>query len=54
MLVRLLCVFSEPASSSELQHLCCDVYGQLLTTVPAMARTWWKDQDRKTSAFIDK
>lgn len=40
-------------SSDGLQHLACDIYLQILNTMPAMARTWWKNQDRKTSAYID-
>ncbi|XP_052810138.1 E3 ubiquitin-protein ligase listerin-like [Mya arenaria] len=43
----------EPGSCAGVQHLACDVYSQLLTTIPAMARTWWKSQDRKSSAYVD-
>ncbi|KAH3724799.1 E3 ubiquitin-protein ligase listerin-like [Dreissena polymorpha] len=42
-----------PESSVLVRQLSCDVYQQLLQTMPAMARTWWKEQDRKTAAYVD-
>ncbi|XP_064613366.1 E3 ubiquitin-protein ligase listerin-like [Liolophura sinensis] len=42
------------SSERELQHVVCSVYREVLEVMPAMARQWWKDQDRKTSAYVDK
>ncbi|XP_053396155.1 E3 ubiquitin-protein ligase listerin-like [Mercenaria mercenaria] len=44
---------AECGSSTEIQHIGCALYMQILKTMPAMARNWWKSQDRKTSAYVD-
>ncbi|XP_060079662.1 E3 ubiquitin-protein ligase listerin-like [Ylistrum balloti] len=46
-------VTDEP-SVLEIQHVSSWVYKDSLQTMPAMARQWWLDQDRKTSAYVDR
>ncbi|KAL3881947.1 hypothetical protein ACJMK2_028330 [Sinanodonta woodiana] len=41
-------------SVHEIQQLACRVYLMTLETTPAMVRQWWKEQDRKTAAYVDK
>lgn len=43
----------EPGNATEIQHVTCALYLHVLKTMPAMARAWWKDQDRKTAAYVD-
>ncbi|XP_021346788.1 E3 ubiquitin-protein ligase listerin-like, partial [Mizuhopecten yessoensis] len=41
-------------SVMEIQHVSSWVYRDTLQTMPAIARQWWLDQDRKTSAYVDR
>lgn len=50
----LLCLCADCASRRQIEHVTCSVYKEALETIPAMVRQWWKDQDRKTAAYIDK
>ncbi|CAL1535302.1 unnamed protein product [Lymnaea stagnalis] len=38
----------------ELGYLALSVYRQCLEILPALVRSWWVDQDRKASNFIDR
>ncbi|KAJ8315834.1 hypothetical protein KUTeg_007984 [Tegillarca granosa] len=44
----------DEASSSCIEHIACSLYINTLKTMPAMVRQWWIEQDRKTSAYVDK
>ncbi|XP_033741541.1 E3 ubiquitin-protein ligase listerin-like [Pecten maximus] len=46
-------VTDEP-SVLEVQHMSSWVYQDTLQTMPAIARQWWLDQDRKTAAYVDR
>lgn len=48
-----LTVTDEP-SVMEIQHVSSWVYQDTLQTMPAIARQWWLDQDRKTAAYVDR
>ncbi|KAK3098056.1 hypothetical protein FSP39_015648 [Pinctada imbricata] len=37
-----------------IQQLACGVYYHTLEIMPALARQWWKDQDRKTAGHVDR
>lgn len=45
---------TDEASSKDIQYLACNVYRHTLQTVPAMVRSWWKEQDRKTMNYVDR
>ncbi|XP_052088236.1 E3 ubiquitin-protein ligase listerin-like [Mytilus californianus] len=42
------------ATDKDIPYLSCYVYRHALQTVPAMVRTWWKEQDRKTINYVDR
>ncbi|XP_076078517.1 E3 ubiquitin-protein ligase listerin-like isoform X2 [Mytilus galloprovincialis] len=42
------------ATEKDIPYLSCYVYRHALQTVPAMVRTWWKEQDRKTINYVDR
>ncbi|BFZ25441.1 hypothetical protein BsWGS_28480 [Bradybaena similaris] len=44
----------EGESDEELCALAMYVYRQCLEILPALVRTWWVDQDRKSSNFVDR
>ncbi|XP_072178286.1 E3 ubiquitin-protein ligase listerin-like [Diadema setosum] len=41
-------------SVDEVQHLACSVYYSILKNVPAIARMWWNQQDRRLAPYVDK
>ncbi|XP_076444404.1 E3 ubiquitin-protein ligase listerin-like isoform X2 [Babylonia areolata] len=39
---------------TDVQRASCRVYVHCLEVIPVLVRRWWKDQDRKSAAYIDK
>ncbi|KAK7480178.1 hypothetical protein BaRGS_00028563 [Batillaria attramentaria] len=44
----------ETGNTEDIQRVACSVYRHCLAVIPALVRQWWKDQDRKTAAYVDK
>lgn len=45
---------NDKGNDFELGYLALSVYRQCLEILPALVRSWWVDQDRKASNFIDR
>ena len=47
-------VLVDVGQAEDIQRVSCCVYMHCLEVVPVLVRQWWKDQDRKSAAFVDK
>ena len=50
----LFALISDIGEGVDVQRISCRLYSQCLEVIPVLVRQWWKDQDRKTAAYVEK